>query len=158
MTDHDVVLRAMARLTKAERARRRAINDLLALGVIRSRGIVGELGEALAAAFYGVQLALPSTAGYDLVTRDGVRVQVKTLRCTPENMRASIGPLREPYDVMLAIRLDEDYSPLEAIEVPREVVEEYFGHGRVTWQKRLANDPRVRRIPGAMFTEEGGSG
>jgi hypothetical protein len=153
VTHADDLLGAMKRLQLAERVRRRAINDRLAPGVIRSRGMVGEQREALAAAYYGVPLAPASTPGYDLVTREGMRVQVKTLRGTPGNMRASIGWLTEPYDLMFAIRVDENHAATEAIEVPRAVVEELFGlGGRVTWLKRLADDARVRRIPARDLT------
>lgn len=141
------ILAAMERLTRAERERRAAIGELMRLGVIRSRTLVGDLGEALAAGFYGVPLPPRSNPGFDLTRRDGVRVQIRTLRCTPENFRTSIGVMREPYDVLFAIRLDEDYAPLEAIEAPREAVEHFFGRGRVTWTKRFASDPRVRHVP-----------
>jgi hypothetical protein len=98
-------------------------------------------------------LVPPSTPGYDLVTREGKRVQVKTLRCTPENLRGSIGVLREPCDLLVALRLNDDFTPLKAMEIPREVVEQYFGQGRVGWQKRLAAGSRVRVITGeALLT------
>lgn len=52
----DKVVEAMRRLCSAERARREAIDDLISLDVVRSRRLVGDLGEALAARFYGVTL------------------------------------------------------------------------------------------------------
>lgn len=136
----------MRKLAEADRARRIAIKELIELGVVRSRSLVGDLGEVVAARFYGVQLELPSTRGFDLRTRDGKRVPVRTLRCTPENYRTTVGTPNGPYDLLFAVRLDEEYRSMEAIEVPREVVEEYFGGGRVSWTQRLAADPRVRRI------------
>lgn len=39
------------------------------------------------------------------------------------------------------------------MEIPREVVEQYIGQGRVGWQKRLAAGSRVRVITGeALLT------
>jgi hypothetical protein len=140
---------AMERLRRAERARHDAITDLIKLGAVRSRTLVGDLGEQLAADYYGVELEPPSTPGFDLRRPDRQRVQVRTLRATPGNFRTTVGVLSQPYDFVFAIRLDQNYSPLSAIEVPRVVVEEYFGRGRVTWTKRMENDPRVRRIEGA---------
>lgn len=137
---------AMRKLVEADRARRSAVNDLKALGVVRSRSLVGDLGEVLAVRFYGVQLEPPSAPGFDLRTPGGQRVQVRTLRCTPENFRTTVGTPNGPYDLLFAIRLDEEYQPIEAIEVPREVIEEYFGKGRVSWTRQLARHPRVRRI------------
>src|SRR4051812_7992905 len=106
----------MERLRAAERERHAAIGDLKRLGVVRSRVLVGDLGEALAAAYYGADLAPQFTEGYDLIDRHGRRVQVKTLRGTPTRPRTIIGEIRQPCDVVLAIRLDFDYSPAEAIE------------------------------------------
>ena len=110
---------------------------------------MGDLDEAMAAAYYGCRLEPPGTPGYDLITRDGLRVQVRALTCTPENFRKVIGTLREPYDVLFAIRLHPDYSPLEALEAleaPKVVVDDYFGGRRVNWTKKFAADSRVRKI------------
>lgn len=103
--------RAMEQLREGARAQRDAITELKRLGVLRSRGLVCDLGEALAARLYGVELEPPSTPGFDLVDGDGARVQVRTLRCTPENWRTKVGRMKEPYDKLLAIRLDEHYEP-----------------------------------------------
>ncbi|HEX4345882.1 MAG TPA: hypothetical protein VHZ31_09995 [Solirubrobacteraceae bacterium] len=138
---------AMERLRAAERERRAAIDDLIRLGVVRSRVLVGDLGEQIAATYYGVDLAPSFTPGYDLVDRRGRRVQVKTLRGTPAAPRTIIGEIKEPCDVVLAIRLDVDYSPTEAIELPVEVAREYVGkNGKVGWTRRLAADEGVRWI------------
>jgi hypothetical protein len=137
----------MEQLREAERARREAITTLRDLGVLRSRGLVAELGEGLAANYYGVDLAPPSTPGYDLQTDDGRKVQVRTLRDTPTTHRTSMGVMKEPYDVLLAIRLDQDYSPTRAIEVPRPLLEEHYRHGtRTSWTTRLEQANGVRRI------------
>jgi hypothetical protein len=145
--DESQIAAAMRRLREAERARRAAITELRALGALRSRGLVADLGERVAADYYGVALAPPSTPGYDLITRDGRKIQVRTLRSTPLNHRTSMGAMKEPYDTLLAIRLDEDYSPTLAIEVPRAVLETHYPHGtRTSWTERLERDQGVRRI------------
>jgi hypothetical protein len=145
----------MAALVAADRARQDAIDELMKLGAIRSHSLVGDLGEALASSFYGVGLEPPSTPGYDLITPENLRVQVRTLRCSKHNFRTRIGRLREPYDVLLAIRLDEEYAPTEALEIPREVIEDQFEDRTVTWTRRLASDPRVRRIAGPELLSPG---
>lgn len=144
----DRLSEAMRRLCDAERARREAIDDLIELGAIRSRRLVGDLGEALAGRYYGVELAAnANTRGYDLETKDGRRVQVRTLRSEPHRERTVMGVMADPYDVLLAIKLTNDYEPIRAIEVPRSVLERYYPHGaRTHWTKRLEMDPKVRRI------------
>lgn len=150
----DPVADAMERLCVAERTRRAAIDDLVALRVVRSRRLVADLGEALAARYYGVELA-PSanTPGYDLVSADGRRVQVRTLRSEPDRERTLMGVMKDPYDVLLAIKLSFDYEPLRAIEVPRLVLERHYSHGaRTSWTKRLEADSEVRRISREQLT------
>lgn len=121
---------ALERLRVAERERRRAIDDLVRLGFVRSHRFVADIGEALAAAFYGVPLAENANEpGYDLVTRDGKRVQVRTLRSEPHRERKVIGRMKDPYDVLFAVKLSFDYEPLRAIEVPRTVLESHYPHG-----------------------------
>jgi hypothetical protein len=145
---------AMERLRAAERERRAAIEELIRLGVVRNRVLVGDLGEQLAAKFYGVELAPAFTRGYDLIDRQGRRVQVKTLRGTPTGPRSIIGAITGPCDIVLAIRLDVDYSPTEAIEIPVDVAEEYTGkNGKVSWTHKLAADDRVRHITGAELLD-----
>jgi hypothetical protein len=149
--------RAMERLRAAERERHAAIGELVALGAVRSRVLVGDLGEQLAAGYYGVELAPQFTRGYDLIDGEGRRVQVKTLRGTPTRARTIIGPVTRPCDVVLALRLDFDYSPTEALEIPVEVAEAHVGkNGKVAWTRKLAADPRVKHIAGIAFWDGSG--
>lgn len=137
----------MERLRTAERQRRSAIDDLIRLGAVRSHVLVGDLGEMLAARYYGVELERAFMPGYDLTDQQGRRVQVKTLRSTPERPRTIIGEVRDPCDVVLAIRLTFDYMPMEAIEMPAPVAKEHVGkNNKVSWTKRLVEDPRVRHL------------
>jgi hypothetical protein len=152
----DRVDKALDRLRAAEAARREAVSELIQLGVIRSRGLVADYGEALAARYYGVELQPPSTPGFDLITRDGLRVQVRALRSTPGNYRRSMGFMKDPYDLLLAVRLDQDYRPIYAIEVPRDVLERHYAPGtRISLTNRLENDPGVRRIEAETLLTEG---
>jgi hypothetical protein len=144
VVDRRRVERAFAELVEAARAQQAAIEELRAEGVLRSRNLVGDLGEYVAARFYGGELSGPGEPGYDVLAPDGRRVQVRTLRVTPHNRRTVMGVMREPYDVLFALRIDEHYAPLEAFEAPREVVDELFPGRRVTWTRRLASDSRVR--------------
>jgi hypothetical protein len=134
------VEKAMARLRRAGLAHQAAVEELIELGVIRSCKVVADLGEALAADYYGVELDLKGRLGqgYDLINRDGKRVEVKALRDSPFDRRTRIGPMKKPYDLLLAIRLGQDYVPIEAIEVPPKVVEQFYPRGKtVSWTKKL---------------------
>lgn len=146
-----ILLRCAAFATRS-RQKRVAIDDLIDLGAIRGCGMPGDLGEAIAAAYYDVPLAAnANNPGYDLVAKDGRQVQVRALRHSqPHRERGLMGPMRDPYDVLFAVKLSpETFEPLRAIEVPRDVLEEYFKPGeKVWWSKELESDPDVKRIPG----------
>jgi hypothetical protein len=144
----DEIAHAMRRLRDAERERRDAIEALIGLGVVRSKRLVADLGEEIAARFYGVSLASNANEpGYDLVTKDGRLVQVRALRSEPHRERTLMGVMKDPYDTLFAVKLSVDYEPLRAIEVPRAVLEEHYPHGqRTSWTTRLEFDPGVRRI------------
>lgn len=61
------------------------------------------------------------------------------------------------YDLLFAVRLDENYLPTGAIEVPREAVEELYPPGtRVTWTKKLERHRRTRKVPASQLLPDGG--
>jgi hypothetical protein len=126
-------------LAKCDAKRRTLIAELRKERYVRGRGLVGELGEWLAGRYYRVDLARASTPGYDLV-HNGLLIQVRALRSTPEHRRTVLGHMREPYDVLLALRFDESYRVTDALEVPRAVLDELFPNGRrVTWTRALTD-------------------
>jgi len=132
------------RLVELDHERRTILGQLVARG-FRSRGFVGEWGELIAAAHYDGKLAPASERGFDLIDRDGRRVQVKTLRSTPENERTSMGVLAEPYDVLFALRLGEDFVPFAAFEIPRRLLDDRYRGKRTTLTRWLETHPEVVR-------------
>jgi hypothetical protein len=137
----------LERLAVVDAERLELIATLRTLG-FRSRGFVGEYGELIACALYpGSRLASPSQAGYDLVVEGLGLVQVKTLRSTPANHRTSMGIMRDPYDMLFALRLDVAFKPVSAWEIPRAAVEAVYPHGtRTSLTQRLVADATVREI------------
>jgi hypothetical protein len=74
-------------------------------------------------------------------------MQVKTLRATPTRPRTIIGEVKDPCDLVLAIRVDFDYAPTEAIEIPRAVAGLFVGkNGQISWTAKLVSHPEVRYI------------
>ncbi|MEJ7786594.1 MAG: hypothetical protein WKF96_17470 [Solirubrobacteraceae bacterium] len=141
---------AFARLYAAGCERMKAIGELRRLGVIRSKVLVGDLGELVAANFYGGELAPVFTEGYDVLTPDGRRVEVKGMR-GDEGKRTIICRQRLPAtcDVLFAVRFADDYTPLEALEVPRDVADDVYGDRGVHWTGLLTRHDRVRVISGS---------
>ena len=51
--------------------------------------------------------------GYDLVAKDGRQVQVRALRHSqPHHERGLMGPMRDPYDTLFAVKLSSEFEPL----------------------------------------------
>jgi len=127
----------LAELADLDRRRRSLIGEFQVAAGIRGRGMVGALGEWIAARYYDVELAPVNNRGYDLITKDSRRVQVRTIRSTPENHRYVLGKMREPYDVLLAIRFDQDFVVTDALEADHDAIENAFDDRSVTWSTDL---------------------
>jgi hypothetical protein len=113
----DTVGEILKRLAVLDDERVELLTQLRTMG-FRTRGLVGEYGELLAAALYDAPLPVSSRPGHDLEVPGLGLVQVKTLRSTPGNARTSMGPMNDPYDILLAIRLGADYRPTAAWRFP----------------------------------------
>jgi hypothetical protein len=87
--------------------------------VVRSGNLVGDFGEYLAAALYGVVLSRKGEAGFDLIDKEGRRVQVKT-RAAEDKLsgRKYNGVGKEGYDVCLFLCVEvTSFRPHLAREV-----------------------------------------
>lgn len=150
--DAGEIARVIRQLAELDAQRLVLLDRLLSLG-FRSRGLVGEYGELIAASYYGVEPAGPSQRGFDLEA-GGEKIQVKTLRSTPGNHRTSLGVLTEPYTMLFALRLRADFTPEVAYEIPREAVETVYAPGsRTSLTKTLIKAPGVRAVSEERLVE-----
>lgn len=92
-------------------------------------GITGEVAEYEAARVLGLELHLARQAGYDATeTGDGAprHIQIKGRQVTPGNRRAGrLGSidLRQEFDSVLLVLLDDDFNAYEMHEAARDNVE-----------------------------------
>jgi hypothetical protein len=94
----------------------------------------------------------PNSKSYDLVTKDGVKIQVKELRRT-KTSRRNLSALRAlDFDCLAAVIFEVDMQLVEAIFIPVDAVRDHMAWSS-TWQanrlsvtRRLLVDPRVRRV------------
>lgn len=102
------------------RAHGEILTELSHRQVIRTRSLVGDVGEYLAAGMYGVALAAPVTAAYDLTDGSGRRIQVKTRAfATDPGSRRFNGLEDGGFDTVLFLALDPaTFEPFRAREVP----------------------------------------
>jgi hypothetical protein len=114
-------LETVAGVAKAAAATAKRYRELTG----RPLGITGEMGEILAAELLGLKLAPARQPGYDAISRDGRRVQIKS-RCIPPDAKPvqRIGQIRfdHDWDTVALILMNEDFEPLEIWEAQREHV------------------------------------
>ena len=89
-------------------------------------GISGEIGEFHVADLLGLKLMGPRHPGYDAVTSDGRRIQIKA-RCVLPGSKTGqrVGRIRldHPWDNVALILMDEDFEPLAIYEAKRSDIE-----------------------------------
>ena len=146
----------------AARSTRELLGDFAALmRELRSRGVIrtnnnpiGDIAEAIVAEYYGGTRGGFSQAGWDVITPDGERLQVKAIRLTASNPRRSnLSPIRDAnYDAVIVVVFDEEYRVTEGLRIERETVEALFAHrdyvnGRVIRvSDALRQEPGVQRL------------
>jgi hypothetical protein len=89
-------------------------------------GITGEVGEFTAAELMNLRLTGARQPGYDAVSSDGHRIQIKARCILPESKkRQHLGSIRLKYewDTVMLILMDADFEPLETYEAKRPDIE-----------------------------------
>lgn len=130
-------------------------------GVVRSdNNPIGDYCEFLVAAHFEVEPEGNSNAGYDVKTAQGVRVQVKGRRISASGKVpphfSGIRNLDEeppPFDVLIGLLLNRDFSVRECWEIPVDRVRHYAVYRQHTnsWSLKtirgeMRNDSEIRRI------------
>ncbi|MGR2737176.1 DUF6998 domain-containing protein [Billgrantia sp. Q4P2] len=132
-----------------------ATNELRVRGVVRTQNNpLGDYTEWLVAEALGLELQANSMAGYDGITKDGVRIQIKGRRVTPRNDSRQLSAIRKyaekDFDALAAIIYDEDFNVIEALLIPHEVVGDYASYREhvnahiLILKEPVLSDPRVQ--------------
>lgn len=105
------------------------MSELKDRGVVRSgNNPIADYAEVLVARHYGVEPIGGSTAGYDVVTRSGERIQVKALRKTRPGRR-TLGAIRRldagDFDTLVAVVFSPSLSVEEVWRLPWSVVKRH---------------------------------
>jgi len=130
------------------------MRELRVRDVIRTNNNpVGDIAEAIVAAYYDGERGGFSQAGWDVKTPDGERIQVKSMRTTPTTKRKNLSPIRDAdYDSVVVVVFDEDFRVTKGLKLTREVAEELSSfrahvNGRILYlTARLLDDPRVEHV------------
>jgi len=127
---------------------------LRARDVIRTNNLIGDIAEAVVHAHYGGTRGSLNQAGWDVLTRDGERLQVKGMRRTATNRRTRLGVIRgSNYDALVVVVLDEDYRVAEGLRLEREIVEELFRHNDYVNARQPYVTHTLRTYPGVHVLE-----
>jgi hypothetical protein len=128
----------------------RARKELQALGVARGDGDpLAGYAEHLVAQAVGAQLAPAGTQGYDLISMDGARLQVKARRPNPPTaipqwggLKADAdGKLKDDFDQLVGVVFDGTYNVVRAVVLSRDAVAK---GARVQYRNGRADAYRLR--------------
>lgn len=133
----------------------RIVDELLSQGVVRStNNPVADYSEYLTARAFGLTLVANSSIGFDAIGEDDVRYQVKARRLTARNGSRQLGFIRgletdeDPFDVLVGILFNADFTVLRAAMVPIEVVRARVARINYVNAWRLVLTDAVWSVPG----------
>ena len=133
------------------------LTELRSREVIRTKNNpVGDYAEWLVSEALGMTLLSNSSAGADAIDADGMKVQIKARRVTPDNPSRQLSALRNyeaaDFDYLIAVIFDEDYNVLDGYKIPHEVIRDYARHSDhvnariINLKGAILADPRVTSI------------
>ena len=121
------------------------IKDMKRQKLIRSKNVVGDLGEFLVIDYYNktkglpnLQFAPPSTKNIDAISKNGERYSIK---CTSTNTTGTfwgitkdcnISEVKQAFEYVVIIKLDDTFQPLLILEMDWET---FFKHKN--WHSRM---------------------
>ena len=108
-------------------------NELKRRKVVRTQNNpLGDYTEWLVSKAFNLQLAQNSKSGYDGITNDGLKIQIKGRRITPSNNSRQLSAIRKyddnDFDELAAVIYDENFNILEAVLIPHDVIGEYANY------------------------------
>lgn len=131
------------------------VEELHGRGLVRStNNPVGDYAEYLTARAFGLSLAGNSSIGYDAVSDDGIRYQVKSRRLTPRNSSRQLSAIRglepgsDPFDILVGILFTADFEVQRAALVPVAVVRQLAVRNDYVNAWRLMLRDSVWAMPG----------
>ncbi len=140
-----------------------ATNELKAKGIVRTQNNpLGDYTEWLVGKALALELQANSKAGYDGVSKDGVRIQIKGRRVTPTNNSRKLSVIRKyaekGFDALAAVIYDEHFNIIEALLIPHEIVGEYAAYREhvnahiLILKGPILGDSRVQCIKQAVYS------
>ncbi len=112
---------------------------------------LGDYTEWLVANVMDLELTSNSEAGYDAISKQGLKFQIKGRRITPERPSRQLSAIRnyaeKDFDWLIAMIFDKDFNILNAYIMPHSVIGNYYPH-------RNHVNARVVVMSGAIIKDE----
>lgn len=89
-------------------------------------GITGEVGEFIAANLLGLELTEARQPGYDAISRDGRRIQIKARCVLPDSSKSQrVGRIKLDHEwaTVILVLMNADFEPIEIYEAKRTDIE-----------------------------------
>lgn len=129
------------------------LTELIGRGVVRSRNApVGDLAETLVARAYNGQLPGRSEKSWDVLTPDGLRLQVKSRMVGPHTSASQVYSVFRSWDFDACVFVQVDsltYAIIQAAEVPATSVQQVAGWSSHTNGARIRVKQNLPGLPGA---------
>lgn len=133
------------------------VDELKRRQVVRTKNNpLGDYTEWLVAKGLNLKLATNSSAGYDGIDENGLKIQIKGRRITPDNKSRQLSAIRNyevvDFDYLAAVIFDENYNIIDAVLIPHEVIGDYATYRShvnahiLILKGPILTDPRVRCI------------
>lgn len=131
--------------------------ELIGRKIVRTQNNpLGDYTEWLVSKTLGLGLVSNSKAGYDAISKDGIKTQIKSRRVTPRNNSRQLSAIRnydeKDFDNLVAVIFDESFNVLDAVLIPHEVVGEYAKYRKhvnahiLLLKGPILDDPRVESL------------
>ncbi|WP_026784414.1 hypothetical protein [Pleomorphomonas koreensis] len=135
------------------------LDELRRREVVRSsNGPAGDYAELLFSRAFGWTLETNSSAGYDAVDDRRLRYQIKCRRVSARNPSRQLSALRnllnDPFDILAAVLLDENFDVSRAALIPISTVIEKSVYTRHVNAHRFMLRDSVWAIPGVVDVTE----
>ena len=100
----------------------KAMESLKDKGIIRTKNLVGDLGEYYCQKLFGIVLRPVVEKGYDALDLEGKKVEIKTRRIPPNRYKVIFKSLE--FDYCLFVQLNQDYEPILILKFEKSEIEQ----------------------------------
>jgi len=165
--DENNLFENLFKLTNKELLRlyTKIIQTLEARDVVRTQNQpIGDYTEWLISKIYNYKLVTNSKVGYDAISKEGKKVQIKASRIVnssdPKQLSAIRNLDKKEFDVLIAIIYNKNCDIIEALNIPHEIIKEYAGYSEhvnsfiLTITDKLKYDKRVKNIKEEILSKE----